>query len=540
MHSRHGSMHRSLYKNSIHRKLIVPLVALMLIVFVFLAAFQYSEAKKRAEEEIRDKLVTASRLASLVYGNILWNYNYDGMSDVANAMMLDAEIGAVQIRTFSGREIFSRKEEGPEYKPEVMSRMEAPITYQDQPIGIVTVAVTTHFRQYGLQQSLIRTVIYLALMVAALVVIIGRVARSVTGPIAELESMTEEWSRGRFEKRSKIQSEDEVGRLAEKFNGMTANLSNLIKERDAITEELVAANEELRAARNQLELKVEERTSELMALNQELIAMNDELVSTLDRLKKTQQQLLHSEKMAALGSLVAGISHEISTPLGIGVTSVSYIQKELSELSKKFAEGTLQRADLQEFIEETMLFIQTTAKNLERADLLIRSFKQISVDQTTEDKRKFNVKAYLQELMISLNPLLKNTPHHVLVECPEELEITTYPGLLAQILTNFITNSLKHGFEKDAPGTIRIRMDQFGSLYTLTYSDDGKGMPTEVLEHIYEPFFTTKRGADGGTGLGLHLVYNIITQKLGGEIKCFSEPGQGISLIVTFPDLFSE
>ncbi len=540
MHGRHHSNHKKLFGNSIHRKLMVPLVAMVLLVFVLVAVFQYWETKTRAEKEIRDKLVTNSRLASLVYGNILWNYNYDGMSDIASAMMLDSEIGSIAVRTFSGRQIFSRAAEGPEYEPAFISRMELPINYQEQPIGIVTVGVTTHFRQKELQEELFRIVLYLAVMIAAVVIVIGRVAQSVTGPLAELESSTEEWSRGNLEKRSTVHSEDEIGRLAEKFNAMTASLSHLIKERDAVADELIATNDALRKAHDHLEHKVEERTSELTALNQELIAMNDEVVSALDKLKKTQQQLLHSEKMAALGGLVAGISHEISTPIGIGVTSVSYIQKELSDLNKKLAGGTLQRAELEEFIAETMLFIQTTAKNLERADLLIRSFKQISVDQTTEDKRKFNVKEYLEELLLSLNPLFKNTPHRVSVECPEDLEITTYPGLLAQILTNFITNSLKHGFEKDLPGVIGIRMDQFGELYTLTYTDDGKGMTPEVLEHIYDPFFTTKRGADGGTGLGLHVVYNIITQKLGGEIKCFSEPGKGVSLIVTFPDLFGE
>ncbi len=300
------------------------------------------------------------------------------------------------------------------------------------------------------------------------------------------------------------------------------------------------AEETLRVGHTQLELKVEERTSELMALNQELMAMNDELVSTLDRLKKTQQQLLHSEKMAALGRLVAGMSHEISTPIGIAVTGVSYVQLELKQINKKLRDGTLRKAEFEEFIAEAALFIHKTVANLERADLLIRSFKQISVDQTHESKRRFNVKAYLEELILSLDPLLRNKPHQVILICPDNLEMISCPGEFAQMITNFITNSIKHGFEAEFSGIMRIQVDKFGDFYTLTYSDNGKGMTQDVLEHIYDPFFTTKRGAEGGTGLGLHLVYNIVTQKLGGEIKCFSEPGKGSEFIITLPDIYGE
>lgn len=645
-------------KYSIEKKLIIPLLAMVVFVFVFLAGFQYWATKSEAEKAINDKLVASSRLASLVFSNPLWNYNYAGMTDIANAMMLDPEIARVSVRTLSGSEVFSKEASGEQYVPRFTSRMEIPVNYQGQPIGIISVGITTYYKEQTLHKELIITIVSLLLMIGTMFVVIGRVARSVTAPIEKLVQGTEELARGNLELRIPIDTGGEIARLAEKFNGMAESLSLMVREREsaqaalAFSEEKYAkafknlsevvglvrlsdqkyvevnelffeslgyspeevighssedfqlwedpedrrrffkqlqydkkvrnfechwqtknherrigntsseiitiggdvyevfiwnditeikkTEEELREVQTKLEIKVEERTSELMALNQELMAMNDELVSTLDRLKKTQQQLLHSEKMAALGSLVAGISHEISTPIGISVTSVSYVEKELSIMAGKLKTGTLRKAELDEYVAETALFLQTTAKNLERADLLIRSFKQISVDQTTEDRRKFKVKPYLEELLLSLNPLLKNTTHRVVIECPENLEVNSYPGIIAQVITNFITNSLRHGFEKDFSGTISIEFDQFGSLYTLTYRDNGKGMTSDVLERIYDPFFTTKRGAEGGTGLGLHLVYNIVTQKLGGEIKCFSEPGKGVSFVITFPDLFED
>lgn len=640
------------------QKMTLPLLAMVLVVSMVLVVTQYMSSKAIAEVTIRDKLAVSSELASLVYSNALWNYNYEGMEDIANAMLKDPEIGSVAVRTYSGKEVFRKSAEGKEYGPEDMSVIESIVSYQGEPIGVVSIGVTKYLRQRGLWTDLLRSSFYIILMLGILAIAIDRVARSVTKPIEELERSTEELAQGNLQKRIYLDSGDETGRLAEKFNKMADSLSEMIEERIAAQEALAVseekygkafrnlseivgltrienqsylevndvffktlgyspeevighassefslwensqdrelffqmlqengsvknfesrwrtksgdvriglqsadivtiaderyeifiwsditerkqAEESLRLAHDQLELKVEERTSELMALNEELMAMNDELVSTLDRLKRTQQQLLQSEKMAALGSLVAGISHEISTPIGISVTGVSYIEKELTNVRRKLEAGALKKTEFQDFISETTTFIQTTAKNLERADLLIRSFKQISVDQTSEEIRRFNVGKYLDELLLSLNPLIKNTKFKIAVACPDNMDIVGYPGSLAQVLTNLITNSLKHGFAGTDTGNITIAIDQYGALYTLTYRDDGLGMEPEVLEHIYDPFFTTKRGSEGGTGLGLHLVYNIVTQKLGGEIKCFSEPGRGVSFVITFPDIYSE
>ncbi len=633
---------------TIKRKLTIPLVAIVLLVFLLLGGTQAVNRKYAAEIEVRDKLQANSRLASLVYANALWNYNYESMEDIADAMMLDTEIGLIEVRTFAGREVYARRAEGEAYDRRFMSRVESPVVYQGQPIGIVAVGATVYYRQQQLQRELLQSGLFLLLTLAA---VIDRVVRSVVLPIRELERNTEELAHGNLQNRIQVTSADEIGRLAMKFNAMADSLSEMMEERQAAQEALETSEEKygkafknlsevvglvrladqrfievndfffemlgyspdevighssrefglwvdqaerdrffgllaaegsvrnyechwrtkdghlrigmgsaeiitvggerydifiwnditesrkaedaLRAARDQLELKVEERTSELTALNQELMAMNDELISTLDRLKRTQQLLLHSEKMAALGSLVAGISHEIST-------GISYVEKELGAICAKLDAGTLSRGEFDEFVRDSAEMIRTTAKNLERADLLIRSFKQISVDQTSEEKRRFRVREYLEELLLSLNPLLKSGRYQVEIQCPEDLQITSYPGVLAQVLTNFITNSIRHGYPPGTGGHIQIRMDRFGALYTLNYRDDGQGMAPEVLERIYEPFFTTKRGAEGGTGLGLHLVYNIVTQKLGGEIKCFSEPGKGVSFVVTFPDLYGD
>lgn len=293
---------------------------------------------------------------------------------------------------------------------------------------------------------------------------------------------------------------------------------------------------ELEVYRDALELKVEERSSELIASNQELIAINTELFSTLERLQKTQNQLIQSEKVAALSSIVTDIAREISHPIGIAVTSVSYMEKELADIANKLNEGSLKKSDFEEFISEATIFIQTTARNLERSDLLIKSFHQISVDQISQEKRQFNVKHYLDELLISISPLLENNQHRVIVTCSEELVINSYPGLLTQILTNFITNSLWHGFDANFSGTIKIHFEQSENMNIMTYEDNGKGVPKDILDRIYEPFFTTTHGDLGRTGLGLYFVHNVVTQNLEGEIKCSSESGKGLSFVIRFPD----
>ncbi|MDP4180954.1 MAG: sensor histidine kinase, partial [Bacillota bacterium] len=252
-----------------------------------------------------------------------------------------------------------------------------------------------------------------------------------------------------------------------------------------------------------------------------------ELIETLNTLQTAQAQLVQSEKMASLGSLVAGISHEINTPIGISVTASSHLMQKTEEFIKVLQSKTLRRSDLNAF---SLTIVETTEillKNLYRASELIKSFKQVAVDQTHEEKRELNVKQYLNEIILSLTPSLKNRKIGVQINCAEDIQIKAYAGSISQIITNLIMNSLLHAFEPDDKGSIVINTYyKDNHKLVLDFKDDGKGMEKDTLSKIFDPFFTTKRGK-GGTGLGLHLVYNIVYQKLGGTIVCSSEPGKG-------------
>lgn len=295
------------------------------------------------------------------------------------------------------------------------------------------------------------------------------------------------------------------------------------------------AEEALRSAKDDLEIKVEIRTQELTAANEELQAMNEALSHALQELRHTQEQLIQSGKMASLGGLVAGVAHEVNTPVGVSVTAASYLAGLSKQISKRYHDGNLERQDLENYLGETEQSMTILLANLERAAHLINSFKKVSVDQSSDDKRQFLVAEYLGEIILTLHPKFKNTQLEISLAGDENLEIYGHAGAFAQIITNLLENSLAHGYEnKEQVGNIRIAFGAVDRMFHLTYTDDGKGMSAETITQIFEPFFTTKRG-QGGTGLGMHIVYNLVTQTFRGKIQCSSVQGQGTTFTIIFP-----
>jgi PAS domain S-box-containing protein len=287
------------------------------------------------------------------------------------------------------------------------------------------------------------------------------------------------------------------------------------------------AEQALRALNAELEARVEARTAELRRAN-------STLAESLEELRAAQVRLVQSEKMAALGSLVAGIAHEINTPLGIGVTAASHVELTVRGLRERFARGQPTRQEMEGFLSSASEACEMVLANLQRAADLIRSFKQVAVDQSSGERRTFSLKPYLDEVLLSLGPQLRRTRHEVLLVCPENLEIDSYPGAYSQIVTNLVLNSLTHGFDGIEHGRIEIEVLREGESLRLRYRDNGRGIAPEHLPKIFDPFFTTKRGL-GGSGLGLHVLYNLVTQTLGGTIGCRSKPGEGASFDIDLP-----
>lgn len=281
--------------------------------------------------------------------------------------------------------------------------------------------------------------------------------------------------------------------------------------------------------------------AELAALNQELEdrvkRRTAELEKSITDLQNAQQQLVEAEKLASLGGLVAGVSHEINTPLGIGLTSATYLQERLVKLEEDYKAGSFKRSTLEKFMHIADEGLAATVTNLRRAASLVQSFKQVAVDQTSEVLREFELYSYLGEVLTSLRPRWKRSTHSVELHAEgdaKETIVKTYPGVIMQIMSNLISNSLVHGFEGMQNGVVEISLRHANGEISIDYRDNGKGMTPEQIQRVFEPFFTTKMGS-GGSGLGMHIVWNLVTRKLGGTIECHSELGKGARFIITFP-----
>ena len=273
----------------------------------------------------------------------------------------------------------------------------------------------------------------------------------------------------------------------------------------------------------------------LRKLNQQVReSLEEQVEKRTEELKSAMTHLMEQEKLASLGSLVAGISHEINTPLGIGVSTGSYLETINRESRLKLSEGKMSRDGLLNFMESLDESITILNKNLSRASDLIKSFKQIAVNQSSELQEKFNLCDYIHAVLTTLKPSYKNKAYTFEVECPKTLTMYSYPGAVSQIITNLIMNSLIHGFRGRDFGTVRIGAEEKDDSVIITYTDNGQGIPAENLARIYDPFFTTNR-EHGGSGLGLNIVYNLITNKLNGSIQCTSLPDQGTTFIIQLP-----
>jgi signal transduction histidine kinase len=252
---------------------------------------------------------------------------------------------------------------------------------------------------------------------------------------------------------------------------------------------------------------------------------NAELTETLQRLRETQRELVHAEKMAALGQLVAGVAHEVNTPLGIAITASSGLSQETQSLLGRFESGALQRSELQNHLAFADEALRMISRNLQRAAELVRTFKHVAVDRSSDGRRRFEVAAFIDELLPSLELLWKRRPVTLEVRCARGMEMDSFPGALGQVLTNLVQNALVHAFPDDRSGHMRLSVEPGGpERVRITFSDDGVGIPEDDLLRIFDPFFTTRRG-QGGTGLGLHIVYNLVTDKLGGALQVESKGG---------------
>lgn len=397
------------------------------------------------------------------------------------------------------------------------------IRVDDAPVGLLAVEVELPALSEMIIDSLWSMLAVSVLAGIAAMLLARRLSRVLTRPVDNLASLAEAIvADSQWQLRAPPATLRELDRLSGSFNRLLAAIENEIAERQQRQQQVDDLN------RN-LEEKVTSRT---LALDER----NHKLEQALNRLSSYQTQLVEREKMASLGELVAGVAHEINTPVGIAVTATTLLRGETQQVRALVENKQLSQRQFTHYLDAMEEGADIAWRNLERAAELIRSFKQVAVDQTSEEQRRFNLFDYCYEVINSLKPQLRRTRHRALLTGDRDIELLGRPGQIAQLLTNLVMNSLIHGFEEMEQGTINIelRRDADGNWVNLFYRDNGKGLSDEMLGKLFRPFFTTKRNA-GGSGLGGQIIYNIVNHALHGDIEVSSPPGKGLHYHIRIP-----
>ncbi len=398
-----------------------------------------------------------------------------------------------------------------------------PIEYEGLTYGYVYIrASLDKLKENQLERLTMSGVLLATLLIIALLLALA-IKRRINRPIQSFVRTVQKISK---EKDYSVRMERipvaELDTLAKTFNIMLQRIEQTMHKRDKAEQENLTLNQNL-------EEKVNQRTIALKESNAELLA-------TLEKMHQYQQQIVETEKMSSLGQMVAGVAHEVNTPIGLGVTASTLMLDKLRKIQEAFENEKLSANQLKRFLKEGEDNLNIIYRNLDRAAELISSFKQVAVDQSHEETRTFSCHKLLQEVLVTLRPHLKKVDHKITIDCDKQLLVTSKPGPLTQIIINLMMNSLIHAFDENHSGNININVELLNQQneIKITYSDDGKGVAPEIQNKIFDPFVTTSRGT-GGSGLGMHLVYNLVTQALQGRITMQTKPNKGATFEIVFP-----
>ncbi|WP_426209690.1 sensor histidine kinase [Massilia sp. TWP1-3-3] len=498
---------------SIQNRLKLLFVVIVTLVLAISGSYtQYSLGKdlEASNQRLRQGVLTRLQIS---LPSALWDLDKSKVDSIVDAEMLPPEVVAIRVYDTSVG-LFAGKLRTPkgqllpvEQQPEPAGTpVEAILVFQDgglasasiKPVSVGKVVINFSRAQIdaALASELMRKVLEVLLLDIFLVLALSLSLRMVFEPLKQLrDGLFDLATRGTDEVEELPDNRrDELGDVIRGFNQIQRRLkSTIVRIREA---EDAARRSALQTA------------------------------TALQDLRQTQESLLQAERLASLGSLVAGVAHEINTPVGIALTSASVLKAATDEILEAVNTVGLKKSAILRYLDTASESARLIMNNAYRAAHLIHSFKQIAVDQTSEARRPFGLKDYIEEIVSSLQPKLKKNPIKLVLNCSPEIVLDSYPGAFAQVITNLTLNCVEHAFEPDAPGKIEISARLDGDIVELHVRDDGKGIAPDVLDRIFDPFFTTRRG-QGGTGLGLNIVYNLIVKQFAGTIAVASTVGEG-------------
>jgi signal transduction histidine kinase len=452
------------------------------------------------------KLDNTTLLATLAFSNPVWNFNQQAIDQMGIAFLQDYEIASIRLESQDNEVLFEKKKNGDPYAQNLVQlKTKTVYSESNENIGKITIGMTHYYRNLALQTYNISFILSMLVVLGVQVLVITILARTIVAPLIELTHNTKYIADGQLNHRIQIKANDEIGDLAFAFNHMTDQLQAIISDRDKVLKSLEEVNFEL-------EQKVKERTEELI---------------------KANQSLVRSEKMASMTQLVAGVAHEMNTPVGICITAVSYIQSLESKLKENQAKGNAKGTDFIHFVEETSAALELIKKSLNTAAKLINTLRISTESHQKFLVESFNVLEIIEDTLMGFKAEIHSNCHFN-VSCSLELTLNGSSNSFEQILFSLAYNAVEHAFGESGEGEIQIRVVQKENLIILEFEDNGKGMNAEILGKIFDPFFTTTRG-QGSIGLGLFRVYDIMTLQFNGDITCSSTVGTGTIFTLQFP-----
>lgn len=456
--------------------------------------YEKQEVTVKLEAELLAAQTKYSRLLLEIMRDPIWQLDKAFAEVLLSSLMVDDKLSYISVELPNGRSFI---EAGKPRRDNVVPRLINRLTFEDKLIGIIIVEVNRDKMMSTLHEIKQRFLYKIVVTeVASTLLIFFILYFRFTIPLAKLVTQAKQLASGEDVDVSVWHRNDELGLLGHSLDDTKQELQIMIK-------------------------KIATHSAEL----------EDTILLRTNELKMAMLEVTRTEKLAALGSLVAGIAHELNTPLGSTLTIISTMQESLTKFNTALSSGGITKQQLTDFIAEQQEGINITLRSLHHAIDLVMSFKQVSVDQTSDKRREFVFDTLVNDILLTIKPILKKTKHTIKLDIDKQLKFDSYPGALGQVLTNLINNAVIHAFDPADAGVITIKASKKADSLVLSVADNGIGVAENIMPRLFDPFFTTKLG-QGGSGLGLNIVYTLVTNVLHGTVTANNRPAPKHGLVV--------